>query len=427
MRLDKCRIVVILLFVCAAAISVPAAAEKIVIGFAGRYPLSMLQAEAWKQAMATYVKENPDVEIEYLLPESSTSIYMEKLFVAAAAGTFPDVVHIFNPWVPDFVDKRLLDPIPAALLDKVKRDLHPQSLIGAEYQGKQYGLPTQFMVSGLMYNKTLLAEAGVKEIPDTWETLGNLVKRLVGAQPPERKIGGMAFNREGWGWTGTWFALTKAYGAAYVNAAGQVTLNNAIGSKVMNMLVEWFAKDKWANTDTSSFLKGNTYFGFAYPFWIPNLETAIGPTYVDQIGLTRSPAGPNGIGNYQYSWGMYVSNTSKNKAEAWKFVDWLYMASRPQFQDLTLMGYYQYLLGSLPANLREHGSRVFAKNAAILNGFNENLPYAITEAKLPLADLRQTTLAKEVEAAIALKKTPQQALADMEASIKALLAEAQKR
>lgn len=399
-------------------------AEKVKIVFAGRAPFDQAQSVAWQKAMEEYSKANPDVEFEYF-GEANHSMYMEKLYIMAAAGTFPDVLHLYNPWTPDFAAQKLIDPMPTSIVNVVKRDLHPQSLIGAEYQGVQYGVPTEFQVSGLIYNKTLTAEAGIGAVPRTWEEMATVAKRLSAAQPSDKKTGVMAFNGGGWGWTGNWFALTTAYGATYANEAGEIALDSNASRKVMSMLVEWFGQDKWANLNRDGFCRGQIPFGFAYPFWGTTLSAYNGAGFVNQFGVTRMPAGANGIGGYQYGWGLYVSSLSKHKDEAWRFVEWL--ATMPKFQGLSAIGSFQGMIGSLPTNRREINVGLFGEKSVFLNGFIDNLPYAVTEAKLPAADARQNALGAAIDAAVALKTTPQQALADATQAINTLLANARKK
>jgi 16S rRNA A1518/A1519 N6-dimethyltransferase RsmA/KsgA/DIM1 with predicted DNA glycosylase/AP lyase activity len=59
---------------------------------------------------------------------------------------------------------------------------------------------------------------------------------------------------------------------------------------------------------------------------------------------------------------------------------------------------------------------VFPGKFAIIGNF----PYTVTEPNLPKGDARQTIIGNEIEAAIAVKKSPQQALIDATAAIKGL-------
>ncbi len=419
----------VLVILCVAGISFGAvAAEKVKLFFGGRAISGMSIFTAWQDAMNTYVQENPYIEFNYV-GEGGHEQWREKLLVLAAAGNLPDILHIYNPWAVDFIHAGLIEPIPTETLNRIKGNFNPQSLISAEYQGKQYGLPTEFMVSGLMYNKKLLSEAGMVSVPDTWENMATTGKRLMAAQPEgTTKKAIMSFNGDGWGWTATWFALMAAYGAPYNNEAGEVVLDNPISRRMLQMIVEWFGEDMWAKQDWNTnlqFYRGEVPFGFGFPWYIWQFSTYMGDIYKEQIAVTKMPAGPAGIGGYQYGWGMYVSSQSKAKNEAWRFVEW--MATEPRFQGLSAIGNYQVICGSLPTNRREISNRSFAEISTFINGFLDNLPYTITEVKLPAADKRQNALYIGTEEAIAKKKTPEQALLDIATNVKILLAEATKK
>lgn len=406
-------------FTLLAAASLTASA-KVRLVFAGRDPLDTPGGKAWQAAVEAYMKENRDVEVEYTLAESGHPQFVEKLLVLAASVGFPDVMHLYNVFMPELAAQGALDTIPGDLLKRLEQSLNPQSLVGTEYDGEKLGVPTQFMINGLLYNKRLLAQAGVGSLPRTWDEMAQEAKRLVNTQPAgNRKLAGMSANGGGWGWTATWLAVGRAYGATYATAEGELTLDTPVSRNVLEKIVEWFGTDRWATSDRVAFTRGEGYFGMGFPWWATELGRLVGEDFTEQIGVTKMPAGPAGTGAYHYGWGLYVSRTSLHRDEAWKFIEWL--AISPEFNGMTAIGTYQAAIGALPTNRRDLQAGPFAKRGAYYGPFVENIPYAVTEAKLPKGDERQNILAQEIEAAIARKKSPPQALADAAQRLRALL------
>jgi multiple sugar transport system substrate-binding protein len=46
------------------------------------------------------------------------------------------------------------------------------------YEGDIYGIPKDFSVLGMFYNKEMFKKAGIREVPDTWDELLAVAKKL---------------------------------------------------------------------------------------------------------------------------------------------------------------------------------------------------------------------------------------------------------
>ncbi|TDD04068.1 ABC transporter substrate-binding protein [Nonomuraea diastatica] len=124
------------------------------------------QKAGYEKVMAAFEQANPgiDVTIE-LLPYDQ---YWTKLTADAVAGTAPDVFWMTPTQFPEYVTKGVLAPVQ---VDTAK---YHQTVVGSfTYEGKLYGVPKDWGVVGLLYNKDLFEAAGV-EMPDrlTWKADG---------------------------------------------------------------------------------------------------------------------------------------------------------------------------------------------------------------------------------------------------------------
>lgn len=128
------------------------------------------QKNGYDKVMAAFEKANPgiDVKIE-VLPWDQ---YWTKLTADAVAGTAPDVFWMHPTSFPEFVTKGLLADMSELKLDTAK--YHQTVVQTFTYQGKLYGVPKDWGIVGLLYNKDLFKAAGV-EMPDklTWAPDGS--------------------------------------------------------------------------------------------------------------------------------------------------------------------------------------------------------------------------------------------------------------
>ncbi|SDM21653.1 multiple sugar transport system substrate-binding protein [Nonomuraea jiangxiensis] len=124
------------------------------------------QKAGYEQVMAAFEKANPgiDVTIE-VLPYDQ---YWTKLTADAVAGTAPDVFWMTPTQFPEYVTKGVLAPV------QLDASQYHQTVVGSfTYKDKLYGVPKDWGIVGLLYNKDLFKKAGV-EMPDklTWNADG---------------------------------------------------------------------------------------------------------------------------------------------------------------------------------------------------------------------------------------------------------------
>ncbi len=109
---------------------------------------------------------------------------IEKLLLAVAAGSPPDVVMIDRVDIPNFVRKDVLMPLDSYIeADALDLDIFYESEIGsAQFEGRTWGLPipTAGAKQLLFYNIDLLLQAGLSEgdVPTNWAELEEVARRL---------------------------------------------------------------------------------------------------------------------------------------------------------------------------------------------------------------------------------------------------------
>jgi multiple sugar transport system substrate-binding protein len=111
----------------------------------------------------------------------------QKLVVALATDTAPDMFETNPGTIQAFMAKNALAPVPptawgAATIDEMlQKHFLPNSMRVAMKDGSLYGIPNQTNGQSLMMNIRLFKEAGldpVKDAPKTWEDVATLSQKL---------------------------------------------------------------------------------------------------------------------------------------------------------------------------------------------------------------------------------------------------------
>ena len=128
------------------------------------------QKVGYDKVMAAFEKANPTIHVKIeLLPYDQ---YWTKMTADAVAGTAPDVFWMQTTQFPEFVTKGVLADLSSLNLDTTK--YQPNVVQSYTYKEKLYGVPKDFGIVGLLYNKDLFKKAGVS-MPDklTWAPDGS--------------------------------------------------------------------------------------------------------------------------------------------------------------------------------------------------------------------------------------------------------------
>ena len=132
------------------------------------WPQGDNERKSLEQAVADYQKVEPNVEIKPVFQASSDDL--QKLQVAYAGGSAPDIARIDSVYVPNLGNQGLFLDLnkygAAALKSKFFTSVWNTNVLG----DKTYGLPFDCSTLMLMYNKKLLTETKTKP-PKTYEEL----------------------------------------------------------------------------------------------------------------------------------------------------------------------------------------------------------------------------------------------------------------
>ncbi len=169
-QVRRSRFAALAAFVAAVAIGGWAAAQTTVDYFS--FTTSSAHIDALEELIDVFEAENPDVRIRYTTADFGS--YFTKLQTDFAAGNAPDVFELNYENFVTFASRgTLLDLGPyVAASEAIGADtFYPAALNAFAYEGAQLGLPITFSTVMLFYNKDLFDAAGVEypTIEWTWD------------------------------------------------------------------------------------------------------------------------------------------------------------------------------------------------------------------------------------------------------------------
>ncbi|NUR88140.1 MAG: sugar ABC transporter substrate-binding protein [Nonomuraea sp.] len=293
------------------------------------------QKVGYDKVMADFEKANPTIKVKVeVMPWDD---YWTKLTADAVAGSAPDVFWMQPGYFPEFATKGVLADLTPLGLDTSK--FHPNVVASNTYDGKLYGVPKDWGMPGLLYNKDLFDKAGVK-MPDklTWApdgsgTLVELAKKLTtdqaGKHPDDAgfnpdKIAVYGFGS--WNHSQTqWMNWIESNGGKLVDKPfGTYTFNDDASAQAVQFGVDLITKyhvsppatqtNPPTGKATDLFTSGQVAIFPANNALLPYVQ----PGVKFPIGVAQMPEGPkgravniNGLGEADYAKGTHLDAAKK--------------------------------------------------------------------------------------------------------------------
>ncbi len=357
---------------------------------------------------AAFEKANPTIKVQ--IETTPYDNYFTKLQTAVAGGTAGDA---FELNYENFVTYQKSGSL--AELNGVDGSAYKKSLLDAfQADGKQYGLPESFSNVVLFYNKDLFTKAGVPAPTADWtwkqeqDAAGKLTNKASGSWGDYQPIsffefyktlaqsGGQFFNADK---TASAFNSDagKQAAAFLVSKSGTSMPTEADGAGTPDFDSKLFKSGKLAMWHTGIWM----FSGMA--------DAPFGWDVVVEPGNTAKASA-------MFTNGAVVSSASKNKEAAQKWVS--YLTSSDVMTDIRLKTSWElppiadesklssYLTAGKPENRQ-----------AVFDSLNATVLPPVIERQQEMQD----AVTKELSAAAAGRKTVDQALADAQQAVDALL------
>jgi arabinogalactan oligomer/maltooligosaccharide transport system substrate-binding protein len=241
----------------------------------------------------------------------------DKISAAVPRGKGPDVFIFAQDRLGGWVEAgSTVEPVDFYLDDETKARFIPTTLQAMTYRGSVYGLPLNYKVITLIYNKKL-----VKEPPRTSAELVAQAKKLT-----DRNAGrfGLAYSYADFYYHA---ALMNAFGGRVFDQGARPTLDSPENVKSLELLMKWLDQDKILPAEPSTalitalFNEGKAGMVFSGPWFLGEIAKNV------DWGLARLPAVTEANGAPMRPWmtveGVYVSAPSQQKEAAYDFAKFL--------------------------------------------------------------------------------------------------------
>lgn len=242
--------------------------------------------------------------------------YADKISAAVPRGKGPDVFIYAQDRLGGWIEAgKTVEPIDFFVDKPVKDRLLPGMLDAMSYKGGIYGLPINYKMTTLIYNKDL-----VKTPPKTTDEMVKLAKSLTNAGSGRY---GLAY----W-YTNFYFhsALMNAYGGSVFDKDGKLVVNSPATVASLNQMMAWYKKDGILPPEPSEaliaslFNEGKAAMVINGPWFVGDIDKKI------NFGLAPLPV-VDGAKKPMRPWmtieGAYVAASSNKKEAAYELAKFL--------------------------------------------------------------------------------------------------------
>jgi arabinogalactan oligomer/maltooligosaccharide transport system substrate-binding protein len=305
------RIVATLAALTAALFALPASAADLVLWHAYRAE----EKAALEKVVQQYNAQAKGPKVTTLAVPYDA--FADKISAAVPRGKGPDIFIYAQDRLGGWIEAgKTVEPIDFFLDDATKGAFIPTTLQAMTYRGSVYGLPLNYKVITLVYNKKLL-----KQPPGTTGELVAAAKKLT---DPKTAQVGLAFP-----YTDFYYdaAIFNGFGGRVFDAGAKPVMDNPENVKAFELLLRWLDQDRILPKEpstaliTSLFNEGKAAMVFSGPWFLGEIAKSV------DWGLARLPTIDEAGGKPMRPWmtveGVYVAAPSAQKEAAFDFVKFL--------------------------------------------------------------------------------------------------------
>lgn len=319
--------------------------------------------------------------------------FADKITAAVPRGKGPDVFIFAQDRLGGWIAAgNTVEPLDFFLDPAIKGRYLKATLDAMTYQGNVYGLPLNFKVITLIYNKKL-----VPAPPKTTGQLAAMAKKMTNAGAGRF---GLAY------WYSDFYyhaALMNGFGGG-VFEGRKPTLNSPANIKSLDFLLKWInqgfmPEEPSTALITSLFNQGKAAMVLSGPWFLGEVSKDV------SLGLAPLPTIDEAGGKPMRPWmtveGVYIAAPSKNKDAAFEFIK--YLTDVPSGKVLALEG------RQTPANKGVYADKQVAADP-ILKAFREQVNTAVPMPNLPEMTMVWSPATTAMNTVVKKTATPKEAL-----------------
>ncbi len=253
----------------------------------------------------------------------------QKMKAAFTAGNEPDIIQGFGAWMPTYMNQGMLAEVPENLAGKFETEYLQGAIDGYAKDGKYYGVPIEMNVEyGLFYNPQKVKEAGVDGAPKTFEDVLKVAEASAKYNGDVQEYGGLEFHN-GDNFAALFLSWVLQYGGDFWNEdQTQMVLTSEEAQTAWQKLVDLVVVNKVTDTKhitekmpTEQYFFADKAAQLVKGSWASAVGDELGNTNWEFMFM------PPVSGDIPYftveaGWAYVVSESSKNKDEAWQFIEY---------------------------------------------------------------------------------------------------------
>jgi arabinogalactan oligomer/maltooligosaccharide transport system substrate-binding protein len=362
------------------------------------------EKDAFEKVVAGFNAANAATKFKVTTTAVPYDPFADRITGAVPKGKGPDVFIYAQDRLGGWVEKGIVVPFAA---DKKTTDRFlPGMMQATTLDGKVYGLPLNFKVITMIYNKKLVATP-----PQTTAELEAIVKKL---NDPKSGQWGLAY------WYSNFYyhsmllnPFVKQSGGGVFDAGRKPTIDTDAARSSMKVLARWMPllpPEPSAPLVKSLFNSGKVGIIFDGPWFIGEIQgvdfaLAPLPKLADAGGVPLRP------------WitieGAYISSQCKNTAAATEFIK--YLTDTPAATTLAIEG------RQAPANKNVWNDPKVSGDP-ILGGFRKQVSNAVAMPNVPEMTLVWTPVTNAMNTIVKKSATPEEALKTAQQEVEAAIA-----
>lgn len=146
----------------------PPPPEVFVVRFAG-WAAGETELKNYQALIQFFESRNPNIKVKQ---EVITQLFHENILASFGAGVAPDIFYLDLSWAPLFIERGAVLPLSDYVGEEFLGQYYSFLVEGFKGpDGKIYGVPKDWSMLMLFYNKKLFEQAGLTRPPNTWEEL----------------------------------------------------------------------------------------------------------------------------------------------------------------------------------------------------------------------------------------------------------------
>ena len=328
--------------------------------------------------------------------------YADKITAAVPRGKGPDLFIYAQDRLGGWVEAgNTIAPIDFYLEDAMKDRFLPSTMEAMTYQDTVYGLPLNYKVITLIYNKALVSSP-----PASSTEMVAMAKKLT-----DQAVGkfGLAYAYNDFYYHA---ALMNAFGGGVFDSAGRPTMNSPANVKAVETVMKWFEQDRILPAEpstaliTSLFNDGKAAMTFSGPWFLGEISSDV--DYALAPLPTIAEAGDAPMRPWMTVEGVYVSGPSAHPDEAYDFAT--YLTSLEAVRVLALEG------RQTPANAAVYEDPAVARDE-VLQAFRRQVEVAIPMPNVPEMTMVWSPATTAMNVIVKKTASPQAALANAQAEV----------